>query len=76
MKTLIVRETREGLSHPEHMFADKEEALVGCRDKPVARILPVKSKPKARSLEWLRAIMPYQNIGSEVLVRECRDAGG
>ena len=72
MKTLIVRETREGLSHPEHMFADKEEALVGCRDKPVARILPVKSKPKARSLEWWR-IMPYQNIGTRFW---SNDAGG
>ena len=76
MKTITIREAREGLRHPEHIFADKEEALAGCRDKPVARILPVKPKPRARSLEWLRDIMPCQKIGSEALVRECRDAGG
>lgn len=76
MKTITIREAREVLSHPEHMFAGNEGTLAGCLGKPVARILPVKSKPKARTLEWLRDIMPYQKTGSDVLVGECRDAGG
>jgi antitoxin (DNA-binding transcriptional repressor) of toxin-antitoxin stability system len=76
MKTLTIREAREGLSHPEQMFAGNEEVLVVCRGEPVARILPVKPRPKARSLKWLRDTMPYQETGSEVLIREDRDAGG
>lgn len=76
MNTITIREAREGLSHPAHMYADKKWALDGCLSKPVARTLPVKPKPEARSLEWLHDIMPYQKTGSEVLVRECRDAGG
>ena len=79
MKTLTIREAREGLSHPEKMFADNDEVLVVCRGEPVARILPVASKPlvktKPRSLKWLRDTMPFQETGSEVLIREDRDAG-
>jgi antitoxin (DNA-binding transcriptional repressor) of toxin-antitoxin stability system len=41
MKELTIREAREGLSHPEAMFADTEEVLVVRRGEPVARILPV-----------------------------------
>lgn len=76
MKTLNIREAREGLSHPEQMFADDDEVLVVCRGEPVARILPAKPKPKARSLKWLRDTMPCQEVGSEVLIREDRDARG
>lgn len=56
MKTLTIREAREGLSHPEKMFAEDEEVLVVCRGEPVARILPViKPRPKIRSLASFRA---------------------
>ena len=50
MKTLTIREAREGLSHPEQMFAGNEEILVVCRGEPVARILPVAPKRKVRSM--------------------------
>jgi len=50
MKTLTIREAREGLSHPEQMFANNEEVLVVCRGEPVARILPVAPKRKALSI--------------------------
>lgn len=50
MKTLTIREAREGLSHPEQMFAGNDEVLVVCRGEPVARILPVAPKRKARSI--------------------------
>lgn len=74
MKTLTIREAREGLSHPEQMFANNDEILVVCRGEPVARILPVAPKRKVRSMAAFRATMPYQDIPSEVLIREDRDA--
>jgi antitoxin (DNA-binding transcriptional repressor) of toxin-antitoxin stability system len=76
MKELTVREAREGLSHPELMFADDEEILVVRRGEPVARILPVNPKRKVRSLAAFRATMPFQDVPSEVLIREDRDARG
>jgi len=74
MKTLTIREAREGLSHPEQMFANDDEVLVMCRGEPVARILPVVPKRRTRSLAAFRATMPFQEIPSEVLIREDRDA--
>lgn len=56
MKTLTIREAREGLSHPEQMFAENDEVVVTRRGEPVARILPiVKPRPKIRSLAAFRA---------------------
>lgn len=74
MKTLTIREAREGLSHPEKMFADNDEVLVVCRGEPVARILPVAPKRKVRSLAAFRAKQKFQTIPSEVLIREDRDS--
>lgn len=75
MKTLTIREAREGLSHPEQMFADDNEVLVVRRGEPVARILPIEPKrPVFRSLAAFRATMPFQETPSEVLIREDRDA--
>jgi len=77
MKTMTIREAREGLSHPDEMFADADEVLVVKHGEPVARILPVKPTAPARklpSLKWLRDQSPVQEIPSEVLIREDRDA--
>ncbi|MDP2825334.1 MAG: type II toxin-antitoxin system prevent-host-death family antitoxin [Sulfuritalea sp.] len=74
MKTLTIREAREGLSHPEQMFSDDDEILVVCRGEPIARILPVAPRPRFRSLAAFRATMPLQEIPSEVIVRQDRDA--
>jgi antitoxin (DNA-binding transcriptional repressor) of toxin-antitoxin stability system len=79
MKTLTIREAREGLSHPDQMFADADEVLVVKHGEPVARILPVTPSAAARklpSLKWLRDQLPVQDIPSEVLIREDRDARG
>ena len=81
MKTMTIREAREGLSHPDQMFADSDEVLVVCRGEPVARILPVtptvEARKKAfRSLAAFRATMPFQDVPSEVLIREDRDERG
>ena len=69
MKTLTIREAREGLSHPDQMFADSDEVLVVNRGEPVARILPV--EPAAQdSVRWRvsgnRSRM--QDVPSEVLI--------
>ena len=59
MKTLTIREAREGLSHPDQMFAGDDEVIVTRRGEPVARILPIKqAKPKFRSLAAFRASQP------------------
>ena len=78
MKTLTIREAREGLSHPDQMFADSDEILVVCRGEPVARILPVtppvSARKKAfRSLAAFRASQPMQNIPSEIVLQEERE---
>jgi antitoxin (DNA-binding transcriptional repressor) of toxin-antitoxin stability system len=77
MKTLTIREAREGLSHPDQMFADADEVLVVKHGEPVARILPVEPRKKAfRSLAEFRATMPFQDVPSEILIREDRDERG
>jgi len=72
MKTLTIREAREGLSHPDKMFADNEEILVVCRGEPVARILPAKPKMRVRSLTAFRARQPMQTVPNEEIVGEDR----
>ncbi|TSA53281.1 MAG: type II toxin-antitoxin system prevent-host-death family antitoxin [Nitrosomonadaceae bacterium] len=72
MKTLTIREAREGLSHPDKMFADNEEILVVCRGEPVARILPAKPKMRVRSLAAFRAQQPIQTVPNEEIVGEDR----
>lgn len=74
IKTLTIREAREGLSHPAKMFADNNEVLVVCRGEPVARILPVTPRRKIRSLADFRAKQKVQTIPSEVLIREDRNS--
>ena len=39
MKTITIPEAREGLSHPEQLFASDDEVIVTRRGEPVARIL-------------------------------------
>jgi hypothetical protein len=74
MKERTIREARERLPHPEIMFAYDEELLVVMRDDPVARILSVMPKCKARSLVAFRATRSFQDAPSEITIREYRDA--
>lgn len=73
MKTLTIREAREGLSHSEEMFADDDEVLVVRRGEPMARILPAIPKRKVRSLAEFRAGQTVQQVPSEVIVGEDRE---
>ncbi len=73
-KTLTIREAREGLSHPDQMFAGDDEVIVTRRGEPIARILPIRpAKPKFRSLAAFRASQPFQSVRSEVLLAEDRE---
>ncbi|MDP1699161.1 MAG: hypothetical protein Q8L45_15465 [Xanthomonadaceae bacterium] len=73
MKTLTIREAREGLSHPEQMFADSDEVLVVCRGEPVARILPVEPQRRVRSLRTFLESQPMQAVPSEAILAEERE---
>ncbi|MFN7088125.1 MAG: type II toxin-antitoxin system Phd/YefM family antitoxin [Burkholderiales bacterium] len=73
MKTLTIREAREGLSHPDQMFADADEVLVVNRGEPVARILPVEPRRKIRSLRAFLESQPMQGVPSEALLAEDRE---
>ena len=73
MKTLTIREAREGLSHPDLMFADSDEVLVVCRGEPVARILPVEPKRRVRSLRAFLESQPMQTVTSEDILEEERE---
>ena len=73
MKMLTIREAREGLSHPDLMFADSDEVLVVCRGEPVARILPVVPKRRVRSLRAFLESQPMQTVPSEVILAEERE---
>jgi antitoxin (DNA-binding transcriptional repressor) of toxin-antitoxin stability system len=74
MRTITIREAREGLSHPDQLFADGDEVIVTRRGEPVARILPIApAKPRFRSLAAFRASQPLQAVPSEVLIAEDRE---
>ena len=73
MKTLTIREAREGLSHPEALFADADEVLATRHGEPVARLLPINPKPRARSLKAFLATQPMQTVPSEVIVAQDRE---
>jgi antitoxin (DNA-binding transcriptional repressor) of toxin-antitoxin stability system len=73
MKTLTIREAREGLSHPEQMFADADEVLVVCRGEPVARILPVESPRRVCALRAFLESQTMQTVPSEHLLAEERE---
>lgn len=73
MKTLTIREAREGLSHPDQMFADSDEVLVVKHGEPVARILPVEPRRRVRSLRAFLENQPMQTIPSEDILAAERE---
>jgi prevent-host-death family protein len=72
MRRITVRETRQELSRLEELLA-KGEVTITRRGKPVARLLPIGSRPIPSHRE-LRESMPRLRRGSERLQREERDA--
>lgn len=74
MKTLNIREARRALSHLDEMLAAEGELTITRRGKALARVIPLRGALRIPSHKALREKMPYQNVGSEVLIREDRDA--
>lgn len=73
MRTVTIREAREGLSHPEQLFADDDEVIVTRRGAPVARILPIAPRPHFRDLRGFLESQPMQAVTSETLLAEDRE---
>ena len=73
MRTITIREAREGLSHPEQLFADHDEVSGTRRGEPVARILPISPRPHFRELRGFLENQPMQAVPSEVLLAEDRE---
>ncbi len=74
MKTLTIREARQALSHLDEMLAAEGELTITRRGKAVARVIPLGGILRVPSHKALREKMPYQDVASEVLIREERDA--
>jgi prevent-host-death family protein len=73
MKSITVRETRQGLSRLEELLAEGEVTITR-RGKPVARLLPIGGSRPVPSHKDLRDCIPRLRRGSERLQREERDA--
>ena len=78
MKTLGVREMRASYGALEAALKEEGEVILTHHGKPFARVLPLETAPakpvKMPSHAALRASMPFQEIPSEVLLREDRDS--
>ena len=73
MKSLSIREVRKELAQIDELVAREGEVIVTRRGKPIARMLPLRSKRPVPSHADLRASMPRLKNGSEKLIRSERD---
>jgi prevent-host-death family protein len=74
MRSLSIREVREALASIEKLVEKEGELLITRHGKPVARIVPLERPRRPPSHKAFRDSMPFQEIPSEVLIREDRDA--
>ena len=73
MKSLSVRQVRKELAQIDELVSREGEVVVTRRGKPIARLLPLRSKRQMPSHADLRASMPRLKSGSEKLIRSERD---
>ena len=73
---LNIREMRSNLGRLEELLEQEGEIVIMKNKRAIAKIVPIAPKPKKLmpSLDEHRASLPYQDIPSEVLIREDRDA--
>ena len=83
MKTLGVREVRQRYEVLKDTLEKEGEVILTHHGKPFARVLPWTGESKrerlarrSRELAEFRKTMPLQQVPSEVLIREDRDARG
>ena len=74
MRALSIREVRAALGNIEEIVEKEGELLITRHGKPVARIVPVERPRRLPSHKAFRDSMPFQEISSQVLIREDRDA--
>lgn len=74
MKKVSVRELREISPKLESLLAKHGEIVVTRHGKDIARVVPARRPIDFAAHEALRRSMPYQEIPSEVLIREDRDS--
>lgn len=70
---ISVREMRDQLGKLDDLMAEEHELILTRHGKAVARILPINAEKPKPSHKSLRDSLPYQNISSEVLLRQDRD---
>ena len=81
MKTLGIREIRASGNVLAAALLEEGEVILTNHGKPFARVVPYEAPVEAPkrepvSMKWLRDQMTPLTVGSEVLVREDRDARG
>jgi prevent-host-death family protein len=74
MKTVSVREARKGLTKIDELLGREDEVIITRHGKPVARLMKIRPRKPIPSHRKLRESMPKMREGSEVLIREDRDA--
>ena len=73
MKKLTIRETRQSLSHLDHLLADEGEVMITRRGEAIARLTQIGKRRPIPSHGDLRRSMSRMRKGSEKIVREDRD---
>ncbi len=73
MKTINVRELRNGIPRLREILAEEHELLLVSNGEPLARILPVLRKRHVPSLAAHRAKMPMLEGSIADFIREERD---
>ena len=74
MRTMSTREIRAALTHIEEMLAEEGEVVITRRGRPVARLSAVAEAGPRPGNADLRSRMRRLAEGSEVAVREDREA--
>ena len=76
MRSISVSEIPAVLPKLERLLAEEGEVLITRHGKPIARLVPPVRKKGIPSHAELRSRMQRLKVGSEVLIREDRDARG
>jgi prevent-host-death family protein len=76
VRSINVRELQAALPRLEQLLTEEGEVVITRNGKPVARVLPTAAEGRIPSRAELRRKMRRVEVGSEVLIREDRDARG
>ena len=76
MRSISVTDIRAVLPKLEQLLAEERELLITRSGKPIARLVPPVREKGIPSYAELRSRMQRVEVGSEVLIRQDRDARG